>query len=123
MRAARTGETRTILVQRGENSRVELRDGDGQALLEMPMGLVHALASSDSPRQPHDIPIAVVNIRSAYSLRRSAPLRQVVFDQSYDFLDSIALLHVETGLPLKESRPDAPEAEDGAVMVEGPAVS
>lgn len=40
MKSARTGETRTILVQRGESSRVEVRDGDGRALLEIPMGLV-----------------------------------------------------------------------------------
>ena len=47
---------------------------------------------------------------------------QVVFDQSYDFADSVALVHVETGLPLKESRPDAPDPSDGTV-VEGPPVS
>lgn len=47
---------------------------------------------------------------------------QVVFDQSYDFVDSIALLHVETGLSLKELKPDAPEPE-GMAVVEGPPVS
>ena len=48
---------------------------------------------------------------------------QVVFDQSYDFSDSIALLHVETGLSLKELIPDVPEPVDGGAAVEGPAVS
>jgi hypothetical protein len=72
MRAARTGETRTILVQRGESSRVELRDGDGQALLQMPMGLVRTLASSDSPRQPHGISMvaSTFEVLTAVVLRR-----------------------------------------------------
>jgi hypothetical protein len=48
MRAARTGESRTILVQRGESSRVEVRDEDGVALLEIAIGLVRMLHTSDS---------------------------------------------------------------------------
>ena len=31
IKSARTGEIRTLLVQRGESSRVEVRDGEGRA--------------------------------------------------------------------------------------------
>jgi hypothetical protein len=40
IKSARTGEIRTLLVQRGESSRVEVRDGEGRAVLEIHMGMV-----------------------------------------------------------------------------------
>jgi|EP01043_Picozoa_sp_COSAG02_P035363 hypothetical protein len=63
---------------------------------------------------------SVFNVLTDVAFRRCC--LQVVFDQSYDFADSVALVHVETGLPLKESRPDTPEPGDGTAM-EGPPVS
>jgi hypothetical protein len=55
--------------------------------------------------------------RAVASFASACP--QVVFDQSYDFPDSLALLHVETGLALKETIPDAPEPEEGIALIEG----
>ena len=40
LKDARFGKSRALLVQRGESSRVEVRDGDGRAVAEMPLGLV-----------------------------------------------------------------------------------
>ncbi len=49
LKDARFGKSRALLVQRGESSRVEVRDGDGRAVVEMPLGLVVFDRSYDFP--------------------------------------------------------------------------
>ena len=112
LKSARTGDERTILVQRGESSRAEVRDGAGRALLEIHMGMV----------RPPALPLPCPLPTCTGLAHAPCVANQVVFDQSYDFPDSVSLLHVETDLPLKELLPDAGEVEEGMTAKQGPPV-